>query len=154
MLGNEELLASYERNVNTVWNVCITFLKNSADAEDAVQETFLRCMASKTPFESAEHEKAWLIVAARNVCKNELKRARRKTVPLEGNEAAPDGGDDTLSVVYALPEKYRLPIYLFYYEGYHTAEIAAMLHRPDASIRSDLRRGRKLMKAALEGETV
>lgn len=70
----EGLARSYERNVDTVWNVCITFLKNPADAEDAVQETFLRLLRSAPELGSETHEKAWLIVTARNVCKNELAR--------------------------------------------------------------------------------
>ena len=59
--------------------------------------------------------------------------------------------DETLLAVRALPEKYRLPLYLFYYEGYPTADIARLLRRPDSSIRSDLRRGRRLLKQELGG---
>lgn len=113
----EGLARSYERNVDTVWNVCITFLKNPADAEDAVQETFLRLLRSAPELGSETHEKAWLIVTARNVCKNELARARRREVPLEEAPAhyVPELSD-TLLALRSLPEKYRLPLYLYYYE--------------------------------------
>lgn len=149
----EGLARSYERNVDTVWNVCITFLKNPADAEDAVQETFLRLLRSAPELGSETHEKAWLIVTARNVCKNELARARRREVPLEETEAhfVPDLSD-TLLALRSLPEKYRLPLYLYYYEGYSTAETAEMLGKPAATVRSDLRRGRERMKALLGGD--
>ena len=149
----EGLARSYERNVDTVWNVCITFLKNPADAEDAVQETFLRLLRSAPELESETHEKAWLIVTARNVCKNELARARRREVPLEEAPAhfVPELSD-TLLALRSLPEKYRLPLYLYYYEGYSTAETAEMLGKPAATVRSDLRRGRERMKALLGGD--
>lgn len=149
----EGLARSYERNVDTVWNVCITFLKNPADAEDAVQETFLRLLRSAPELGSETHEKAWLIVTARNVCKNELARARRREVPLEEAEAhyVPELSD-TLLALRSLPEKYRLPLYLYYYEGYSTAETAEMLGKPAATVRSDLRRGRERMKALLGGD--
>lgn len=75
--------ALYRRHVKTVWNVCITLLRRPADAEDAVQETFVRLLRSNPEFESEEHEKAWLIRTAQNVCKNDLARARRRDVPLE-----------------------------------------------------------------------
>ncbi len=147
--------AIYRRNVNTVWNVCITFLRNPADAEDAVQETFLRLLRSGTEFDSAIHEKAWLIRTAQNVCKDELSRARRRDVPLE---AAPEPAcdapelDETLRAMRTLPEKQRLALYLHYYEGYSAVELSTLLHRPAATIRSDLRRGREALRELLGGD--
>ena len=122
-------------------------------AEDAVQETFLRLLRSAPELGSETHEKAWLIVTARNVCKNELARARRREVPLEEAPAhyVPELSD-TLLALRSLPEKYRLPLYLYYYEGYSTAETAEMLGKPAATVRSDLRRGRERMKALLGGD--
>ena len=143
----------YQRHVDMLYRVAYSFMKNGADAEDMVQETFLRLMRSGTVFESAQHEKAWLIVTARNVCKNELARARRREVPLEEAEAhyVPELSD-TLLALRSLPEKYRLPLYLYYYEGYSTAETAELLGKPAATVRSDLRRGRERMKALLGGD--
>ncbi len=146
-----EFEALYRRHFSTVWNVCVSLLHDPADTEDMVHDTFLRLLESSKAFESEAHEKAWLIVTARNVCRNELKRSRRRDVP-EVERADPTPLlDETLLAVRALPEKYRLPLYLFYYEGYPTADIARLLRRPDASIRSDLRRGRMLLKQALGG---
>ena len=92
-------------------------------------------------------------MTARNVCKNELARARRREVPLEEAPAhyVPELSD-TLLALRSLPEKYRLPLYLYYYEGYSTAETAEMLGKPAATVRSDLRRGRERMKALLGGD--
>ncbi len=151
MRNRAEFEALYRRHFSTVWNVCISLLHDPADTEDMVHDTFLRLLESGKSFESEAHEKAWLIVTARNVCRNELKRSRRRDLP-ETERADPTPLlDETLLAVRRLPEKYRLPLYLFYYEGYPTAEIARLLKRPDSSVRSDLRRGRLLLKQELGG---
>lgn len=151
MRNRAEFEALYRRYFSTVWNVCISLLHDPADTEDMVHDTFLRLLESGKAFESEAHEKAWLIVTARNVCRNELKRSRRRDLP-EAERADPAPLlDETLLAVRRLPEKYRLPLYLFYYEGYPTAEIARLLKRPDSSVRSDLRRGRLLLKQELGG---
>lgn len=145
----------YRRNVKTVWNVCITLLRNPADAEDAVQETFFRLLRSGMVFSSETHEKSWLIRTAQNVCKNELARARRREVPLDTQPetgALPPELDETLLALRTLPRQYRLALYLHYYEGYSAAELARLLHRPASSVRSDLRRGRTALRELLGGD--
>lgn len=147
--------ALYRRHVKTVWNVCITLLRRPADAEDAVQETFVRLLRSNPEFESEEHEKAWLIRTAQNVCKNDLARARRRDMPLENAADAAHSApeiDETLAALRTLPEQYRIALYLHYYEGYSAVELAGLLRRPASSIRSDLRRGRERLRALLGGE--
>lgn len=143
--------AIYRRHFQTVWNVCISMLHDPADTEDMVHDTFLRLLESRTRFRDAEHEKAWLIVTARNVCRNELKRSRRRDTAQTECPVAPPHLDETLLAVRELPETYRLPLYLFYYEGYPTAEIARILHRTDSCIRTELRRGRQMLKQRLGG---
>ncbi len=147
-----ELTESYLRNYKTVWNICYPYFLSQADTEDAVQETFLRLAQTDKCFAENEHEKAWLITTARNVCKDECKRARRRELPLEQAEetAVEPQPDETMQVLHSLPERYRTVLYLFYYEGYRSAEIAGLLHRTDTAVRSDLRRGRGLLKKRLE----
>lgn len=151
MREQTEFEAIYRRHFSTVWNVCISLLHDPSDTEDMVQDTFLRLLESRTRFRDEAHEKAWLIVTARNVCRNELKRSRRRDVPQADCPVPPPYVDETLAAVRALPEKYRLPIYLFYYEGYPTAEIARLLKRTDSCIRTELRRGRAMLKKQLGG---
>ena len=152
MKTKEEWTKVYHRHCQTVWNICYPYFMNPADTEDAVQETFLRLIRSGKAFRDEEHEKAWLIVTAKNVCRDEMKRARRKDVPLEEASAlrsqeTPE--DETLLAIRELPEKQRIVIYLYYYEGYGTVKISQMLRRPQASVRSDLRRGRMALKKRL-----
>ena len=144
----------YAAHFRLVWNVCLTLLRNPADTEDAVQETFLRLLREKAPLESAEHLRAWLIVTARNVCRDELRRSRRRELSLDEARDLPAAApeiDETLAAVRRLPERYRLPIYLFYYEELTTARIAALLHRRESTVRSNLRRGRERLRRLLGG---
>lgn len=153
-MTKEQFEHSYQTHFKLVWNLCYTYLNDPTDTEDAVQDTFLKLAMAKKDFRDGEHEKAWLIVTARNVCKDELKRSRRREVPLEVAAAAAAEQprmDETLELVRSLPEQYQTVIYLYYYEGYATKQIARLLGKPDATVRSDLRRGRLLMKKGLEG---
>ncbi len=153
MQDKHELELWYRENFRTVWNVCLSFLKNPADVEDAVQDTFLRLAREDRAFESGEHVKAWLIHTAKNLCRDELRRHRRRELPLDEarNAAAPAPEiDETLAALRSLPEKYRTAIYLHYYEGLPVERISRLLDRRESTIRSDLRRGRAKLKELLE----
>ncbi|MDE7284529.1 MAG: RNA polymerase sigma factor [Lachnospiraceae bacterium] len=149
---NEEIAEIYERQVDTVYRVCFSFMKNASDAEDMVQETFLKLISCEKQFESPEHEKAWLIVTASNTCRDELRRWKRRLkniicVSGQENENPADTEDDTiLEWVMELPVRYKQVIYLYYYEGYRTPEIANMLHCSESTVRNRLLRGRKILK--------
>ena len=114
---------------------------------------FVNLMRRNKDFESVQHERAWLIVAASNVCKNMLKRKSRQTVPLEERYV---GGvqpvDETFDMILALPQKYKLAIYLFYYEGYSAKEIGSMLGKKQATIWKYLKAGRDMLKKQLAEE--
>ena len=152
-MDRKEFTKQYESSFRLVWNVCLTLLKNPADTEDAVQETFLRLLREEDDFSSLEHLRAWLIVTAKHICLDELRRFRRKELCLDEARDIPIQApeiDETLAAVRSLPDKYRLPIYLFYYEGYTTGQIASLLGRRESTVRSDLRRGRERLKPMLE----
>lgn len=150
----QELAELYHRHVDTVWRVCYSFMKNRADTEDMVQEAFLRAYDMDKPFGSEEHEKAWLIVTASNLCRDALKRAWRRDEPLEDHLelAAPGRDSQVLEAVLALPEGYKTAVYLYYYEGYDAREIASILGCPQATVRTRLARARKQLKQMLGGE--
>jgi len=99
-------------------------MKNSADTEDAVQDTFFQLIKTGTAFESVEHEKAWLIRTATNICKNILRNWWRKRGNLEDYENLRGNGDieidNVFTVVMGLPDKYKTVVYLYYYEGYNS----------------------------------
>lgn len=151
--------AEAERLVNAysdlILRLSYTYLKSTQDGEDIVQTVLLKLLTGDRAFDSPEHEKAWVIRAAVNACKDELRAYRRRAAPLEDAEQAPapePPRSDVLDAVMSLPEKYRTAIYLFYYEGYSIDEIAALTGRSGAAVSAHLSRGRKKLKTMLEGE--
>ena len=142
-----------------LYRIAFSNLKNRADAEDAVQETFLRYMKDEKPILNRDHEKAWLIRTAIHICTDILKSSwHRKTVALEESLMVETEGvylpyqvkdDKTLEAVLKLPVHYRNPIYLFYYEDYSIQEIAGVLNEKEGTIKTRLRRGREEVKKIL-----
>lgn len=152
-----DIEAIFRRHVQTVYRVCYSFMGSTPDAEDATQATFMKLVDHPRAFESEEHEKAWLIVCASNLCKDILKSAGRTRVTAmperePADPQATDPLDTTLDAVLRLPAKYKDVVYLHYYEGYKTAEIAQMLGENPSTVRNRLRDARELLRKALGGE--
>jgi len=124
------------------------------EAEDIVQETFLRLYEHQPRFESLSHETAWLIRVTVNLCKSRLRSHWwRKSAPLlDIYPAADDFQHDLVETVFALPHKYRAVIHLYYYEGYQTKEIAEITTQSEAAVRQQLSRARQMIKNSLKGE--
>lgn len=153
---NKEIAEIYDRQIDTVYRVCYSFMKNKPETEDMVQETFLRLITSGQAFDSQRHERAWLIVTASNLCRDSLKHWWRRTETLDENpnlaaEAAP-ARSPVLDAILQLPRDYKELVYMYYYEGYSTDEIAWYLHCPPSTVRSRLARARKRLKDMLGGE--
>ena len=146
----------YDRNVDTVYRICFSFMKNTADTEDMVQETFLRLLCSGKKFHSVNHEKAWLIVTASNLCKDALKHWWHSNENIEDYEAVlvqqPFQINNTLEAILELPEDFKAVVYMYYYEGYSTREIASFMRCPPATVRSRLSRARQMLKSKLGGD--
>ena len=146
-----------ERLVNTysdlILRLSYTYLHSAQDAEDICQTVFLKCLTSGQVFESRDHEKAWIIRTAVNACKDLLRSAhRQRTVGLElvAEPPAPEApASYVLEAVMALPVKYRQVIYLYYYEGYTSVEIAGILKKPQSTIRNYLHEARAILKERL-----
>lgn len=127
-----------------------------ADAEDVMQEVFLRLIKSKPVFASEAHAKAWLLKVASN-CVGDLFRLpwRKREEPLETDMAAPEAPEEgsVTQAVLSLPAKYRIPIHLYYYEEYSVAEIADITGKSEGTIKSQMFRARALLRDKLkEGE--
>ena len=156
MQESTSIEAIFTRHVSTVYKVCYSFLGNAADAEDATQQVFMKLVDNPRDFTGEEHERAWLIVCAQNLCKDVLKsaaRTRRADMPEDVEDTSQRAEtDETLEAVLALPDIYRECIYLYYYEGYSTAEIAKMCDAPPSTIRNRMADARKMLKTALGGE--
>jgi RNA polymerase sigma-70 factor (ECF subfamily) len=137
-----------------IMRLSYTYLKTTADAEDICQTVFLKYLTQSMIFDSEEHEKAWMIRTTINACKDLLKSAYRKkvvamvvdtdTVYTQETEES-----EVLEAVMRLPEKYRTAIYLYYYEGYTSKEIAELTGTSQNVVDAHLSRGRKKLKQLL-----
>lgn len=158
-MEKEQFCRALSRYTDGVYRVALNCLKNPHNAEDVTQEVFLRLYRTPKPPAEGEHTKAWLIRVTLNECRRALASPWSKTVPLEEYAAVPafssEEKRETYEAVMALPAKYRIAIYLHYYEGYSTAEMASILGISVSAVCSRLERARKELKfMLLEGENV
>lgn len=156
MRSEREVTDAIERYSDTVLRLCTVYLKNGSDAEDVFQTVFLKYALHDGPFQSPEHEKAWLIRVTVNACKDLLKSFfRSRTVSLEDlKDYAPEATQEQYAVMEAvrsLPKQYRDVIYLHYYEGYTAPEIAGILKRNPNTVYTHLHKGKQLLKELLGG---
>lgn len=153
-LSVDEAFRKYgDRIFSAAFSVC----RNRADADDVVQDTLIRYHSLDKEFENEAHLKAWLIRVAVNRAKDiNSSFWRRNTVEWEDtmDELVFEAPEDSrlFEAVMRLPEKYRTVIHLFYYEDYAVEEIAAILRRPRGTVKSQLNRGRALLKNMLQEE--
>ena len=156
MRSEQEVNYAIERYADMVLRLCMVRLKNPQDAEDVVQTVFLKYTLSSQIFETADHEKAWLIRVTVNCCRDLLKSFFRKhTVSLEdiseyAVQTTPEQSS-VLEAVRSLPKKYREVVYLHYYEGYTAPEIAGILHLHPNTVYTHLSRARDQLKEMLGG---
>ena len=146
----ERMLDTYG---NHILRLAYSYLHNMSDAEEVLQDTLVQFLKIVPVLESASHEKAWLLRVAANLSKDRIDYNRLRTSDELNEELVSEERKDLSFVweaVKTLPVQYREAIHLFYYEGYPTAQIARILHKKEATVRSDLRRGREKLKAVLK----
>ncbi len=148
----EKIAEAVEKYSDLLLRVAFTYMKNISDAEDMVQEAFLKLVQDHPSFESDEHKKAWLIRVTINLCKNRLKSAWfRKTEPIYDTTLSfSDEEKFVMNAVMELPSKYRSVILLYYHEGYSIREISNILDIKESTISSQLQRARAQLKSKLK----
>ena len=139
-----------------VLRLAVSNTGNRADAEDVFQEVFIRLVRSLDKIEDENHLRYWLIRATINRCKSLFSSAsRRREVPLEelpeSVEEPFDGEVDTpaTDALHRLPEKYRSPLHLFYFEDLSISAIAGILDCSEGTVKSLLSRGRAMLRESL-----
>lgn len=151
MLDAESLFESYK---NDVYRLALSFTHNEQEAEDVCQTVFLKLMEQRniTPGK----ERAWLLQVTANECRSLLRSAWwKQTAPLEECTAAvPEKSSGVYEDLMAMDPKYRVVLYLHYYECSTTAEIAKLLHISQSAVTTRLSRGRQLLKARMKEETI
>ena len=150
MLTNDQFTRLAQRYLDTVYRVAFNYLKSPADAEDVSQEVFIKLLNTDTAFETDEHAKYWLIRVTINECKNLVRRKWWKQESFDDYAATLSFDNaqqsELFHAVMDLPKKYRIPIYLHYYEQYTTQEIGELLRLSKGTVCSQLRRGRELLR--------
>ena len=141
------------RYAGDVFRLAYARTGSRADAEDVMQETFIRLLRARPAFAEPEHARAWLLRVAAN-CANDWFRApwRRREGPLSETMAVPEGPEPggVVEAVLALPAKYRIPIHLYYYEELSVAEIAKIMGKSEGAVKSRLFRARALLRDMLK----
>lgn len=142
-----------EKYFDMVYRLALSGTKNKDKADDVTQEVFLRFLKKSGTFSGEEHIKAWLIRVTINCSKDTFTNSyEKKTLPL--SEEIVFEHKEESDVYYAameLPQKYRTVIHLFYYEDFSIADISKYLEIKESTVKSQLRRGREMLKEKLKG---
>ena len=154
MFTNQQFTCLVKKYIDTVFRIALGYTKSATDAEDIVQDVFLALLKEKKDFDSEEHIRYWLIRVAVNEGKKWLRSPWRRHVSYEAYmDALPETAAesrDILRAVMELPVKYRMPIYLYYYEEYSTREMAQLLRISQTAVTTRLNRARQKLKPLLE----
>lgn len=145
---------SIRQHGDRLFRTAIAIVGNKVDAEDIVQETFIKLFEKRPEFQSVEHEKAWLIRVTVNLCKSHLRSHwwKKTEALLDSYPAEIKEEHELIEAIQKMPIRYRIVIHLFYYEGYSTKEIAEITKQKYGTVRQQLTRGRRMLKDLLKGE--
>ena len=150
-------------NSDMVYRLAFGYMKNREDAEDIYQNVFLKLLRHKRPFSDSEYEKRWLIRITINECHSLYRSLRRRywqsseeLWPLLEKQQSGETVEDVAMSLHSeevitdllrdIPDKYSAVLYLFYFEEYSTKEIADILKRKESTIRTQLQRGRDILR--------
>lgn len=151
----EDFSQKYDRYGSMIYKIAMTYMGNTADAEDVMQEVFMRLLYKSPKFNDSEHEKRWIIRTTGNVCKDILKRFdRRFSINIEDVSrylSVPFEYSST-ELLFSLKSEYRIVLYLRYYDNYSVEEIADILSISVSAVKMRLKRGRDKLKLDIEKE--
>lgn len=137
-----------------LYRIAFSYLKSAEDANDVVQETLIQLYVLDKDFASQEHIRSWLIRVTINRCKKVFRAPWHKREDMEdyANTLFYEQPDylDLYTSLMRLDKKYRLPLILFYCEGYSTKEIAALLELPEKTVSTRLSRGKRKLRDSLK----
>ena len=142
-----------EKYSKMLFSLCLSILKDYDDAEDAVQDTFIKLMTKAPAFRDSEHEKAWLIKVAANICKSELRlRKRNNSLSLDevGEIGVSEEDSGVFEAIMSLPARYNVVMNFHYLEGYTASEISEIMGINADTVRKRLQNGRNKLKKELE----
>lgn len=150
-----EFEAKYKIYGDMLYKIAFLYMGNPDDAQDVLQEVFIKLLYNAPSFKDTNHEKAWLIRVTQNKCRDILKKSERKNrhVDYDLSEYVKADNDmqlDVIKKVISLPEKYKSAIILYYYYDYSVNEISRILKTSSSAVKMRLKRGRDILKIELE----
>lgn len=152
-MTEQQFTAVAEKYMDTVYRMAYSYLRSRADADDVTQDVLLRLYQWDKPFEDEAHLKNWLLRITVNRCKNVFRAPWHRAEDIADYEnslifPAPESRE-LFEAVMALDKIYRLPVLLYYYEGYSQKEIAGILSLPEQTVRTRLFRAKAKLKDQL-----
>lgn len=152
-MQDKEFVPLAERYMDTIFRVAYGYLRSRDDADDVTQDVLIQLYKTDTVFESDEHLRRWLIRVTVNKCKNIFRSPWYRAEDITAYEnsltfEAPEHRD-LFDAVMALEPRYRVPVLLYYFEGYSQKEVAELLSIPEETVRTRLFRARGKLKLTL-----
>ena len=152
-MTDEQFTPLAERYMDTIFRVAYSYLRSKSDADDVTQDVLIQLYRQDKAFERDAHVKNWLIRVTVNRCKNVLRAPWHKAEDIADYENTlvfeQPQYRELFDAVMALDKRYRVPVLLYYYEGYSQKEIAEMLAVPEETVRTRLFRARGKLKTSL-----
>ena len=154
-MDSAEYIRIAEKYTDIVYRAALSYCKNKSDAEDAVQNTFIKLLRTDIKFSDEEHIRKWLIRVTVNECKNVWKSFwHRNIISFDELEKEPEytepDKNEIFSEIMKLSKKYSIVIHLYYYEGYSVKEIAQILRISESNVQIRLMRARNKLKELIE----
>lgn len=158
-MTENEFIFAVQRNKQRLYLLALSFTKCSADAEDIMQNTFLKLWNYGKPFEGDAHIDKWLTVVCVNESKDFLKNPfRKRNVPIDEiiglSHSDKTENIDLFKAVMSLPLKERTVVHLFYYEDLSIIQISGVLNIKESAVKTRLFRARKRLKTILGDEWI
>jgi RNA polymerase sigma-70 factor (ECF subfamily) len=157
-MDSEKMAEIYDKYSNAVYRMAFAYCKNKADAEDIMQEVFIKRFSIDIAFDEETKEKSWLLKVTVNKCRDMFRSLRYKysltSIPLEEASLVYETPEESevYRAVMSLPQKYRTVIHLFYYEEYSIKEISVITGSRETAVQTQLFRARKKLKEILGKE--
>lgn len=158
MPNTEPFAQTAQQYMDMIFRLAFSCLKSQADADDVTQTVLLRLYENRKPFASEAHRRRWLVRVTLNECRKFWRSPWRHTEDFaacaETLTFENPAHSEVFDAVMALEAKYRVVVYLYYYEGYSLADIAALLHLPAGTVGTRLSRARAQLKQTLSEEVL
>lgn len=142
----------------SLYRIARSYLPTDADAADAVQEALTRAWMKRADLRETAYFRTWLTRIVINACKDELKRKKRMRTTVEIPEQVPDTPavprDEICDALHTLGPKYRVPLTLFYLDGFSIRDISKLLFLPQGTVKNRLFRAKQKLRTYLQEEEV